>query len=411
MTSVMNTTDDPTVSVSAVAPVKKNPWFEFQARVRGLTHMSPPDAMRLCSALKAKKAYDEWADKDIVKFAFEWVKDGAGETAAGFSTDEMRRLEALKKEKKVSSKKKKEDDPVAVEVVIEVPAKVVEAPAPAPAEALKKEKKSAAKKKADDDPVTVEVVIEVPAKVVEAPAPAPAPAPASAPASAEAPKEKKAPRKKKDASPPPASPMTTESAQAALAAAQAEAAAAVAKAAEAKARLEALAKVEEAKARAAAASAAAAEAAKKADEEQRAADAAVAALSVPIPAMIEHVEAAKKPRKKAEKKSEEAPAPAPAPVPVPAEPADRRSKLKIPKHIKNLVWNKYIGADNATAKCVCCRQASISNTSFDCGHVIAEANGGDMNINNLRPICRDCNAGMGTRSMNDFTTEFFGWMV
>ena len=102
----------------------------------------------------------------------------------------------------------------------------------------------------------------------------------------------------------------------------------------------------------------------------------------------------------------------PAVVAVSAPPvAERRPKAKIPKHIKNLVWNKYIGADNATAKCLCCRQATISNTSFDCGHVIAEANGGDMNINNLRPICRDCNAGMGTRSMNDFTTEFFGWTV
>ena len=86
-------------------------------------------------------------------------------------------------------------------------------------------------------------------------------------------------------------------------------------------------------------------------------------------------------------------------------------RKKIPKQIKTLVWNKYIGSDVAEAPCVSCRTAKISNRSFHCGHVIAESKGGDMNINNLRPICADCNGSMGTRSMNEFTKEFFGWTV
>lgn len=83
----------------------------------------------------------------------------------------------------------------------------------------------------------------------------------------------------------------------------------------------------------------------------------------------------------------------------------------IPKHIKTLVWNKYNGCENAEAKCASCRQERINIRNFHCGHVIAEANGGDMTINNLRPICAPCNLSMGTRSMNEFTSEFFGWIV
>jgi hypothetical protein len=93
-----------------------------------------------------------------------------------------------------------------------------------------------------------------------------------------------------------------------------------------------------------------------------------------------------------------------------AEPLHVRRK-KIPSSIRTLVWNKYIAADVAQSDCFCCRTAKISVRSFDCGHVIAEAKGGDLTINNLRPICKDCNKSMGTRSMNEFTKEYFGWTV
>ncbi len=86
-------------------------------------------------------------------------------------------------------------------------------------------------------------------------------------------------------------------------------------------------------------------------------------------------------------------------------------RKNIPKHIKTLVWNKYIGVDIAQADCVCCRSQKINVRSFHCGHVIAESRGGDLNINNLRPICAECNGAMTTNSMNEFTKEFFGWSI
>ena len=93
-----------------------------------------------------------------------------------------------------------------------------------------------------------------------------------------------------------------------------------------------------------------------------------------------------------------------------SEPLHVRRK-NIPKHIKTLVWNKYVGSSVAEASCMCCREAKITCRSFHCGHVIAESKGGNMTINNLRPVCADCNLSMSTRSMNEFTQEFFGWVI
>lgn len=102
------------------------------------------------------------------------------------------------------------------------------------------------------------------------------------------------------------------------------------------------------------------------------------------------------------------------PAPVPGEDVEDDVKLPIhvrrktiPKYIKSLVWNKYMGENNTTSKCVCCLSQTIDCRSFHCGHVISEAKGGDLSITNLRPICASCNLAMSTKSMNEFCIEFF----
>lgn len=77
-------------------------------------------------------------------------------------------------------------------------------------------------------------------------------------------------------------------------------------------------------------------------------------------------------------------------------------KKSIPKVVKDLSWNKWIGEDVARTKCMCCGVNEIKMSSFHCGHVIAEANGGKMSIDNLKPICSACNLSMGTENMDDF---------
>lgn len=83
-----------------------------------------------------------------------------------------------------------------------------------------------------------------------------------------------------------------------------------------------------------------------------------------------------------------------------------KKKKSIPKKIKELVWNNLIGHDIATSMCTCCGKPPIKNTEFHCGHVIAEANGGTLDITNLRPICAGCNLSMGTQNMDDFKKVF-----
>jgi 5-methylcytosine-specific restriction endonuclease McrA len=87
---------------------------------------------------------------------------------------------------------------------------------------------------------------------------------------------------------------------------------------------------------------------------------------------------------------------------------EEKSKKKeaIPAAIKTLVWNKYIGEKVAEAKCMCCRVTTISMRHFHAGHVLSEKYGGGVTVDNLRPICANCNLSMGSANMADFISKF-----
>ena len=77
-------------------------------------------------------------------------------------------------------------------------------------------------------------------------------------------------------------------------------------------------------------------------------------------------------------------------------------KARIPKSLKESVWSEYIGLNNGKAMCMCCNKKEITQFSFHCGHVISEANGGELKLENMRPICELCNKSMKTTNLNDF---------
>ena len=83
-----------------------------------------------------------------------------------------------------------------------------------------------------------------------------------------------------------------------------------------------------------------------------------------------------------------------------------KPKKKISATLKRLVWNTNIGEEIGKTKCLCCKSTDISQMSFHCGHVVAEANGGELIVSNLKPICQNCNSSMGTKNMNDFMDTF-----
>lgn len=92
--------------------------------------------------------------------------------------------------------------------------------------------------------------------------------------------------------------------------------------------------------------------------------------------------------------------------PVIKEDKTKVKKKTIPKPLKKLVWNKYIGEEIGKAKCLCCKLTDITQLSFHCGHIISEKNGGDLSVNNLKPICQSCNSSMGIQNMNEFINKY-----
>ena len=82
------------------------------------------------------------------------------------------------------------------------------------------------------------------------------------------------------------------------------------------------------------------------------------------------------------------------------------SKKAIPKALKKMVWDKYVGPDIGQTKCLCCKHQDIRQIEFHCGHVIAEANKGKTELVNLRPICAQCNLSMGKMNMNEFMNKY-----
>ena len=88
-------------------------------------------------------------------------------------------------------------------------------------------------------------------------------------------------------------------------------------------------------------------------------------------------------------------------------PKRRNQKKRIPKSLKRLVWDAWIGREVGCAKCLCCNHADIRQIEFHCGHVISEAEGGETTLHNLRPICAQCNLSMGTTNMATFQKKYF----
>lgn len=82
-------------------------------------------------------------------------------------------------------------------------------------------------------------------------------------------------------------------------------------------------------------------------------------------------------------------------------------KQKVPKHVREEIWDCWIGKALGTAPCYCCRKTEISQLNFECGHVEPESKGGKMTIENLRPVCRGCNSSMGQTDMRDYVKMFY----
>jgi len=82
-------------------------------------------------------------------------------------------------------------------------------------------------------------------------------------------------------------------------------------------------------------------------------------------------------------------------------------KKSIPKSLKKLVWDTYIGESVGMSLCLCCKHQQIRQIEFHCGHIKSEVNGGNTDLKNLRPICAQCNLSMGTMDMKEYMKRYF----
>ncbi len=88
-----------------------------------------------------------------------------------------------------------------------------------------------------------------------------------------------------------------------------------------------------------------------------------------------------------------------------------KKKKAIPAALRKQVWNHYIGAPVGETKCPVCRHNTIDKLGFEAGHVIPESAGGTTTLQNLRPICGDCNRSMGALNMQEYALRYYGHSV
>ena len=83
-------------------------------------------------------------------------------------------------------------------------------------------------------------------------------------------------------------------------------------------------------------------------------------------------------------------------------------KKTIPKRVRELVWKKYIGKC-WSGKCHVswCDNDFTVLSSWHVGHNNPESKGGDLSIENLRPVCPECNLGMGNKYSIEEWSETF----
>ena len=85
----------------------------------------------------------------------------------------------------------------------------------------------------------------------------------------------------------------------------------------------------------------------------------------------------------------------------------KRRKTYIPRALKMAVWKTNIGLEHGTALCLVCNVNAINQFDFHCGHITAEAEGGETCLSNLRPVCAKCNQSMGRKNLESFKSTYF----
>lgn len=79
----------------------------------------------------------------------------------------------------------------------------------------------------------------------------------------------------------------------------------------------------------------------------------------------------------------------------------KNKKIKISPKLRFEVWRKYYN-NNLEGKCPICNNNIGLYLGYHCGHIISEKNNGETNLDNLRPLCSNCNLKMNSTNWDDY---------
>jgi|UniRef100_A0A6C0BPM2 hypothetical protein len=77
-----------------------------------------------------------------------------------------------------------------------------------------------------------------------------------------------------------------------------------------------------------------------------------------------------------------------------------KSRPVIDLNLKYAVWSKR--NKNRDDPCCYCCEESLTFLNMECGHVVPHCKGGTIDIDNLEPICRNCNRRMGVMHLGHY---------
>ena len=85
-----------------------------------------------------------------------------------------------------------------------------------------------------------------------------------------------------------------------------------------------------------------------------------------------------------------------------------KPKKRLKQWNRDDIWLYHNGPHLEKVMCPCCQIRIISRDSFSAGHIQAESRGGSSQIENIIPICDDCNGRMGPTHMYWFSWDTYG---
>lgn len=77
-------------------------------------------------------------------------------------------------------------------------------------------------------------------------------------------------------------------------------------------------------------------------------------------------------------------------------------RKNLPAALRTSVWVNRIGDRVGVSPCFCGCGREITRSSYICGHIISVRDGGEDKLDNLLPICAECNLSMGPKNLYEW---------